>query len=111
VKVRQGEVWFADYGSPFGREQGGRRPAVVLSRTRFNESRLGLVITAPLTTRERGWPQHIPVLPGASGLRQPSWAMTEQLRSISADRLLHRIGHVEQDTMSKILEVVGEHLF
>jgi mRNA interferase MazF len=103
-------VWFADYGRPFGREQGGRRPTVVLSKTRFNESRLGLAIAVPLTTRDRGWPQHIPILPGGSGLREPSWAMTEQVRAISVDRLLHHMGHVDEDTIVKIMDVFGHLL-
>lgn len=38
-----------------GREQAGRRPAIVLSHTRYNE-KTGLAIFCPITSRAKGYP-------------------------------------------------------
>lgn len=38
-----------------GREQAGRRPAVVLSHTRYNE-KTGLAVFCPITSRIKGYP-------------------------------------------------------
>jgi mRNA interferase MazF len=50
VTARRGEVWLVDFGNPIGREQAGRRPAVVVSADRLNESLAGVVIVVPCTT-------------------------------------------------------------
>jgi len=53
----------------------------------FNQSPAGLVIVVPFTTRKRGIPTHIEVRPPDGGLRDPSFAMCEQVRSLAVDRL------------------------
>src|SRR6478609_5761402 len=45
-----------------------------------------LAIVLPITTTDRGWPNHV-VVDGPSGLDRPSWIMTEQPRTLSRDRL------------------------
>jgi mRNA interferase MazF len=43
-----------------GREQGGHRPAVVLSPASYNRL-VGLAICVPLTTRIKGYPFEVPI--------------------------------------------------
>lgn len=60
-----------------GHEQGaGTRPGLVVSTDDFNNSGAGLVIVAPLTTSQRGYPSRIQVGSGESGLRETSWAQS-----------------------------------
>ena len=42
--VARGEVWWADFGEPFGSEPGYERPVLVVSSDRYNRSRIGTVI-------------------------------------------------------------------
>ncbi|MFC4063225.1 type II toxin-antitoxin system PemK/MazF family toxin [Planomonospora corallina] len=42
----------------------------------------------PLTTRDRGLSHHVLISSSASGLRQRSWARTEDITSISTRRLV-----------------------
>lgn len=84
----RGEVWLVDLEPIRGREQAGRRPALVVSVNRLNRSPAGLVIIVPLTTRERCVPTHIPLAPPEGGVREPSWAMCENLRSVARERLV-----------------------
>lgn len=85
--IRRGEVWLADLNPTRGREQTGQRPVLIVSADPFNQSPAGLVIAVPFTTRERGIPTHIEVRPPDGGLRDVSYAMCEQLRTLAADRL------------------------
>ena len=46
-----------------GREQASRRPAIVLSHTRYNE-KTSLAIFCPITSRIKGYPFELPVPAG-----------------------------------------------
>jgi mRNA interferase MazF len=94
VTPHRGEVWLVDFGEPVGREQSGRRPAVVVSADRLNESRAGVVIVVPTTTTHRGLPSHIEIEPDGSGLDEISYAKCEEVKSISEQRLIARLGAV-----------------
>lgn len=88
--IRRGEVWLADLNPSRGHEQTGERPVLIVSANPFNQSPAGLVIAVPFTTRERGIPTHVEVRPPDGGLRDVSFAMCEQLRTLAADRLASR---------------------
>jgi mRNA interferase MazF len=92
VTPRRGEVWLADFGDPVGREQSGRRPAIVVSADPLNESRAGVVILIPITTTHRGLPSHVEIEPGSSGLDEVSYAKCEDVKSISEERLITHLG-------------------
>lgn len=96
MKARRGEVWLVDYGEPIGREQSGRRPAVVVSSDLLNGSAAGVVVVVPLTTTHRDLPSHIEIEPGGSGLADISYAKCEDVKSISEQRLLGRLGSVDE---------------
>jgi mRNA interferase MazF len=71
----RGEVWLADLGAGRGREQAGRRPALVVSDDAFNHGPAGLVMVVPLTSKvkkSKNIPAHIPVDPPEGGLKTPS---------------------------------------
>jgi mRNA interferase MazF len=85
--IRRGEVWLADLEPTRGREQAGERPVLVVSTDSFNQGGAQLVIVVPFTTRRRGLGVHVEVRPPAGGLREVSFAMCEQVRSLAVDRL------------------------
>lgn len=76
------QVWWADFDPQVGREQAGRRPAIVAGTSMACELLTELVLLIPVTTRDRG----LPFQPQVS-LEQPSVAMCDQLKSVSRDRL------------------------
>jgi mRNA interferase MazF len=110
MRTTRGEIWLADYGEPVGREQGYPRPAVILSGPMLPTERMGLSVTLPLTSRRRNWPSHVEISPGESGLRERSWAMVEQIRSISTLRLSHRLGRIAGPELSSISQVLSDIL-
>jgi mRNA interferase MazF len=84
-------------------EQRGTRPCLVVSGNRFNTLPIRQTIVVPLTTRERGFPHHIPVADDG-GLIRPSWAMCEAVRAVSAQRFGRQIGIATHDTLDKITQ-------
>ncbi len=102
MSPRRGELWLIDFGEPVGREQSGRRPAVVVSADPLNDSRAGVVIVVPTTTAVRGLPSHIEIDPRDSGLEETSYAKCEDVKSISEQRLIARLGAVGDQEMFQI---------
>lgn len=90
----RGDVWLVDFGEPVGREHSGRRPAVVVSADPLNQSRAGVVIVVPTTSARRGLPSHVEIEPGSSGLDEVSYAKCEDVKSVSEQRLIARLGSV-----------------
>ena len=58
-----GDVIWIDFDPQKGREQAGRRPAMVLSQRFYNEA-AQLCIACPITSRPRGYPFEVPIPPG-----------------------------------------------
>jgi mRNA interferase MazF len=110
MKVRQGEIWFTDLGEPAGTEQGSARPTLIISNDAFNQLSRDLVIVVPLTSRDRGWDTHFPITPHETRLKKPSWAMVQQVRSISIDRFKFPMGRVPNDTVDQIVALLGRLL-
>lgn len=99
---RRGQVWLTDLSSTLGREQAGRRPALVLSVDEFNLGPADLVIVLPMTSRIRGIPSHVQVHPPEGGLRQTSVILCEAVRSISRSRLSEQWGSVGPRVMEQV---------
>lgn len=97
----RGEVWLVDFGEPTGREQGYRRPAVVISADQLNRSRAELAVVLPVTTTRRGLPSHVEIEPGESGLSNTSYAKAEDIKSVSTRRLMRRLGAVSADRLHR----------
>jgi mRNA interferase MazF len=80
---------------------------LIVSPDRFNQGRSHLVVAVPFTTRRRGLPVHVEVRPPDGGLRDTSFAMCEQVRSLTVDRLGPQpFGRVS----SAVLDSVGHRL-
>jgi len=81
----RGDVVVVDLGEPIGHEAGLTRPAVVVSHDRL--APVGLVSVLPVTHTRLGWPSHVEVEPADSGLQETSYVQTEQIRTISTERV------------------------
>ena len=84
------------------REQAGRRPAVVIASDGYLENVPALVIVVPVTTPDRGWPHHVRIEGRAVELARPSFAMTEQPRTIARSRITGHAGAAGDVTMRAI---------
>ena len=64
-------------------------------------------ILVPLTRTNRGIPSHIPTQPPEGGLRDHSFALCEQVKSLSETRLNRRLGAVDRFTVERVQTITG----
>lgn len=57
---QQGEIVWIDFGPQSGHEQAGRRPALVISKTAYNQ-RIGRAFVCPITSKVKGYPFEVAV--------------------------------------------------
>jgi mRNA interferase MazF len=100
--VRRGEVWTVNFDPVIGHEQAGRRPALIVTANAFNATAAGLVAVLPITSKPRPLPSRVRVTPPEGGLSMESWIITEQLRTVSKQRLISRLGSVTPSTMEAV---------
>ena len=98
----RGEIWSVDLDPVRGREQAGKRPALVVATDVFNHGPAERVLLVPITTKDKRIPLHVPVSPAESGLRERSFVKCEDLRSASRDRLAKRLGAVGAATLAEV---------
>ena len=107
--MTSGDLVLCDLNPVAGREQGGIRPVAVMSHHRYAVIP-GLFIAVPLTSRDRGLDHHVMVPANdETGLRQVSYAMTEQVRALSAQRAGRTLGRISAETLAAISRYL--HLF
>ena len=106
MKPRRGDVWLIDFGDPVGREQAGTRPAVVVSADLLNEGPAGVVVVVPLTTAARGVPSHVEIGSEQSGRDEVSYAKCEDVKSVSEQRLVNRLGSIDPASLFEIGRVL-----
>ena len=59
ISLETGSIVWAELGEGVGREQGGRRPVVVISSADHRALVPDLVAVVPATGVDRGWPNHV----------------------------------------------------
>lgn len=104
--IEPGALCWAWLDPAVGREQGGRRPVVVVSGREYLTVVDTLTIVVPVTRVDRGWDNHVSIsVGGVSG-----WAMTEQVRTISRERIASVIGEVDAVAFSRIRSWISDFL-
>jgi mRNA interferase MazF len=84
-----GDLIWTDFDPTLGREQAGRRPALVVSPAAFTEN-TGFAIVCPITSRVRPFPTSV-VLP--AGLPVAGEILTSHIRSVDTQaRPVHYAG-------------------
>ena len=87
--------------NPWGREQEGRRPAVVVG-VPSGKVRFPVVVVVPLTTQDGAWAQDNPMLypslaPGQGCLPRYSVALLDQVRATDIRRVEGYLGTLAAD--------------
>jgi mRNA interferase MazF len=109
VDADPGDVLWVSLAPTMGREQSGRRPVLVVSGVEYGLLVDPLVIVVPVTSVDRGWPNHVP-LTGPHGLDRASFAMSEQPRTVSRQRLHTRSGAVDDQCLCAVRRFLGDFL-
>ena len=99
---KRGEIWLVNPDPTQGREQAGKRPALVVSADLLNSSPAELVIVLPITSKDKGIRSHVRIEPPEGGLKAVSFAKCEDVRSVSVSRLMKCWGQVSRTTMTDV---------
>lgn len=102
TELRRGMVAWAELDPVRGREQSGRRPVLVVASDLYLAQADTLAIIVPCTTRDRGWPNHVKLAGEHLALPDTTYAMTEQPRTVTRERLLDVAGVVDARTMREV---------
>lgn len=99
----QGDVFWTDPDPTRGTEQAKPRPFAIVSVDQLNRSAVGLSLAVPLTRTDFENALHLAIRPPEGGLRETSFAMPEQLRAVSHERLSRRLGSLRPATREELL--------
>lgn len=110
--MKQGEIWLINLDSTLGAEIKKTRPAIIVNDNLLG--RLPLKIIVPITDWKPKYsiaPWMVHLLPdNVNNLSKESSADCFQIRSISEERFIKKIGKVSHDILEDIKESLGRVL-
>jgi len=99
----RGDVHLVRLDPTLGSEIQKTRPCLVVSPDELNEH-LRTVIVAPMTTAGRAYPWRVP----CRFQRRSGYVALDQLRTVDVDRLVRRLGRLEQHSVTIVLQRLQE---
>lgn len=100
---QKGDFIAVTFDPQTGHEQKGRRPALVMSNTLFNE-RTGLAIVCPVTATKRDFPFHVAI---ENHSNISGFVMVEQVKSIDfRARRVKLIGKAPDSVIDEALSIL-----
>jgi mRNA interferase MazF len=102
--MMRGELWWADFGIPFGSDAGFRRPVLIVQDDAFNESRIRTIVVLPLTTNLRlsDAPGNVLVNNKESKLDEDSVIIVAQFYALDKQKFIERIAKINRETMERV---------
>ena len=103
MKVKRGDIYFADLSPVVGSEQGGIRPVLIIQNdvgNRYSPTVIATAITS--RTDKTKLPTHIPIEAQDCGLQKDSVVLLEQIRTLDKRRLREKTGAVDFKAMKEI---------
>lgn len=108
--IRQGEVYWIDFGPTSGLAPAERHPCVVVQSDVFNKSRLATTVVCLVTSNmsREAAPGNVPLRLGEAGLPKPSVVNVSQLATVDKAELTERVGRLSASSLDAVLR--GVHL-
>ena len=113
--VLRGEIYFSRLDPVEGREQGGRRPVLVVSSDRINRRPLVVSVIPGTDGRDidRDYPTNVRIPASESGLPLETIFLAFQVRSLDPSRFahpgigeIHRAGRLSESRMSEVADAL-----
>ena len=102
--MTRGEIWWADFGIPFGSEPGFRRPVLIIQDDSFNKSKINTVIVVPLTTNLllENAPGNVLLEKEESSLSKDSVIVVSQIGVLDKNRLIERVSRISKGMIEDV---------
>ena len=103
--IKQYEVYLISLDPTLGHEIKKARPCIIISPDEMNKN-ISTVIIAPLTTRSHFYPTRIPL----KFTGKDAWIALDQLRTVDRERLIKKLGEIEQVIINQVKSIIKEML-
>ncbi len=102
--IRQGDVFWVDFGPPRGSGPGYRHPYVVIQNNVFNRSRINSVVLCALTSKlpRAQAPGNVLLRKGEANLPKPSVVNVSQLFTVDRSSLTEKAGTLGAERVREI---------
>jgi len=104
----KGDIIALSFDPQSGHEQKGRRPALVVSNTLFNQ-KTGLAIVCPITSTDRKYPFHVKISEAST---LSGFVMVDQIKSIDYNsRKAKFIENAFPDLLNEVLAILDACIY
>ena len=108
IMVKRGGIFYADLGSGEGVVAKGKRPVIIIQNDIGNQYAPTVVVAAITSNLTRPkLPTHIAILSGESGLPVDSVILLDQIFTLDKNKLIKRIGTVNDAVLEQIDNALG----
>ncbi len=108
--MRQKEIYWVNLEPIRGKEQGGKRPFVIISGNTMNEH-FGVMIGCPISSKIKNYAGCVKLQKNRqNNLKTDSEIITFQVRTISKERLLKKIGMISDEELKSIFKGLSDVL-
>ena len=108
--IRQGEIYWIDFGTPTGSAPAQRHPCVVVQGDLFNRSGIMTTVVCLITSNlaRAEAPGNVLLEPGEGSLKRPSVVNVSQVVTVDKSELSERVGRLPPGKVDAIRR--GLHL-
>lgn len=101
MKIKRGDIYYADLSPVIGSEQDGTRPVLCIQNDTGNKHSPTIIVAA-ITSRKTkaNFPTHVSI--STKGLKKKSYVLLEQIRTIDKTRLGEYVGKISKDDMGRV---------
>jgi mRNA interferase MazF len=105
-KMTRGEIWWVDFGIPFGSEVGYKRPALIVQDDNFNRSQIKTVIVIPFSTNLTlsEAPGNVFLEKEETALSKDSVLVSSLIASVDRTRLVEHISVIDRRVFGEVEE-------
>lgn len=103
MEIVQYNIVLVNLDQSIGMEIRKTRPCVVISPDEMN-LHLQTIVVAPMTTKSRSYPTRVKVRHDMKN----GWIVVDQIRTIDRNRIIRRLGKLDQREIRKLKEVIRE---
>lgn len=107
-RISRGDVFYADCGAGVGSEQTGIRPVVIIQNNIGNRYSPTVIVAMVTSRHKKSLPTHVYL--HNPGFSKPSCVLTEQIRTISTDRLRGYVCTLKREEMQSIDNALKQSL-
>lgn len=104
----QKDIYLTDLDPIKGKEQRGKRPAVIISGNAMNKN-LEIFIICPISSKIKNYAGCVKIAKNRiNKLSEDSEIITFQIRTIAKERMIKKIGEITDDQLKEIFNSLSE---